>query len=65
MPRTSALTLSKILGNFFVMFVLLVISFIYSNIIKVYYDRHTGIPYLEPKILFFLIVFHTSLLMLL
>ena len=36
------LTCSKILGNFFVMFVLSVISFIYSNVMKIYYVRRAG-----------------------
>jgi palmitoyltransferase ZDHHC2/15/20 len=65
MPKTSPLTLSKILGNFFVLFVLLVISFIYFNVFKIYGPRHAGTIYTETKIFIFLFVFHLSLLMLL
>lgn len=64
MPRTTPLTCSKILGNFFVMFVLSVISFIYSNVMKIYYIRRNGEFYLEIQISVFLVCFHFSVLML-
>ena len=65
MPRTSPLTCSKVVGNFFVLFVLMVISFIYSNIMNVYASRHTGIFHAEAKIFIFLSLFHTTVFMLL
>lgn len=64
MPRTTPLTCSKILGNFFVMFVLSVISFIYSNVMKIYYIRRNGEFYIEIQISVFLVCFHFSVLML-
>ncbi|OMJ77992.1 hypothetical protein SteCoe_22316 [Stentor coeruleus] len=60
MPRTSPLTCNKILGNFFVVFVLMVISFVYFNVINIYGPR-----YEEPIIKVFLCTFHMSLFMLL
>jgi palmitoyltransferase ZDHHC2/15/20 len=64
MPRTSPLTCNKILGNVFVMFVLSVIIFIYSNVINAYSSRREGDLYTEYKILVFLICFHLSVFML-
>jgi palmitoyltransferase ZDHHC2/15/20 len=65
MPKTSPLTFGKILGNFFVLFVLLVISFIYLNIISLYFPRVAGIFSLEPSILAVLTTLHLTLIMLL
>ncbi|OMJ74009.1 hypothetical protein SteCoe_27155 [Stentor coeruleus] len=59
MPRTTPLTCNKILGNFFVMFVLSVILFIYSNVMKVYFPR---VDELGVKV--FLGCFHFSVFML-
>jgi palmitoyltransferase len=64
MTRTTPLTLNKILGNFFVMFVLSVILFMYSNVMKVYSSRHKGEVYTEIQVLIFLICFHLSVFML-
>lgn len=65
MPKTSPLTCGKILGNFFVIFVLLVISFIYSNVFRLYWPRRAGILYLELAVQVFLSSFHLSLFLLL
>jgi len=64
MTRTTPLTFSKILGNFFVMFVLSVIGFIYSNVMKIYYIRRYGDSYTEIQISVFLGCFHFSVFML-
>lgn len=64
MSRTTPLTCNKILGNFFVMFVLCVILFIYSSVIQVYSSRRQGDFYLELGILVFLSCFHLSVFML-
>ena len=65
MPKTSPLTCGKILGNFFVIFVLLVISFIYSNVFRLYWPRRAGTLHLEMGIQVFLSTFHLSLFLLL
>ena len=64
MPRTTPLTCNKILGNFFVMFVLAVILFIYTSVMNVYSSRYRGISYTEYPIFLFLLSFHTSVFML-
>ncbi|CAG9314392.1 DHHC2_1 [Blepharisma stoltei] len=49
MPRTTPFTCSKFLGNFFVIFVFLVLSFIYSSVLKVfgpYYKERSTFPIL-------------------
>ena len=64
MARTTPLTCNKIIGNFFVMFVLAVILFIYSSVMKVYSSRYLGTPYTDYRIFLFLICFHLSVFML-
>lgn len=64
MVRTSPLTLSKIIGNFFVLIVLAVISFIYTNVMKIYYLRFNGNQNIESFISTLLVTFHLSLFML-
>ena len=67
MPRTTPLTCNKILGNFFVMFVLGVITFIYSNVMKIYYARRQGISIIrisnnDVSSLFSFECFHVNLM---
>lgn len=61
MALRPSFTLKRIIGNFFVLFVLLVISFIYYTTVFIAYDS----VWYEPKSMAFLVIFHCLCFMLL
>ncbi|CAG9329296.1 unnamed protein product [Blepharisma stoltei] len=63
MSRCTFTNCTKLLGNFFVLFVFLVVSFIYINVIQLYLTHIEDIPNLNLKIISFLSVFHILIFM--
>jgi palmitoyltransferase ZDHHC2/15/20 len=63
MVRTTPITCRKVLGNFFVVFVLSVIFCIYFSVIDVYWEFRGGNSNLELKVIVFLMIFHVFFLL--
>ncbi|CAG9316328.1 unnamed protein product [Blepharisma stoltei] len=63
MGRCTFTNCTKLLGNFFVLFVFLVVSFIYSNVIRLYLPSLQDRSNLCLKLLIFLAIFHIIIFM--